>query len=149
MGCFSVSGRGAAGIPEHTAFATTPELAWRMAERAVAARVPFGWFAGDEVYGDYGPLRTRLEEARIRCVLAVSCDHRIPAGAGRTLRADRLVARLPKRGMPILTSCDCTQLPSVPSTMPRSRAISATGRLELTTSSTASSLYSWVYFLRA
>jgi|SRR5208337_1608205 len=42
-----------------------------------------------------------------------------------------------------------TQFPSVPSLVPRSRAISAIGRPELITSSTASSLYSWVYFLRA
>ena len=42
-----------------------------------------------------------------------------------------------------------TQFASVPSFMPRSRAISAIGRPELITSSTASSLYSWVYFLRA
>jgi SRSO17 transposase len=87
----------AAGIPPDTAFATKPELAWRMIERAITARVPFGWFAGDEVYGDNGPLRTRLEEAQIRYVLAVSCDHRVPAGAGHTLRADQLAARLPKR----------------------------------------------------
>jgi SRSO17 transposase len=87
----------AAGIPPSTAFATKPELAWRMIERARAAGVPFGWFAGDEVYGDNPKLRTRLEGARIRYVLAVSCDHRVPAGAGHTLRADALAARLPKR----------------------------------------------------
>ena len=28
-------------------------------------------------------------------MLAVACDHRVPAGAGRTLRADQLAARLP------------------------------------------------------
>jgi SRSO17 transposase len=87
----------AAGIPEGTAFATKPELAWRMIERARAAGVPFGWFAGDEVYGGNGKLRTRLEAAQIRYVLAVSCDHRIPAGTGHTIRADELAARLPKQ----------------------------------------------------
>ena len=30
-------------------------------------------------------------------MLAVSCDHRVPAGAGRTIRADKLAARLPRR----------------------------------------------------
>jgi len=88
---------GAAGIPEGTAFATKPELAWRMIGRARAAAVPFSWFAGDEVYGDNGKLRNRLEAAQIRYVLAVSCDHRVPAGAGHTIRADELAARLPKR----------------------------------------------------
>jgi SRSO17 transposase len=87
----------AAGIPADTGFATKPQLARRMIERAVAARVPFGWVAGDEVYGDNGPLRGWLEEQDIAHVLAVACHHRVPAGAGRTLRADELAARLPKR----------------------------------------------------
>ena len=30
-------------------------------------------------------------------MLAVACDHRVPAGAGRALRADELAARLPKQ----------------------------------------------------
>jgi len=57
--------------------------------------VPFAWVAGDEVYGDNGPLRTWLETGCIAHVLAVACDHRVPAGAGRSLRADQLAARLP------------------------------------------------------
>ena len=68
-----------------------------MVERAIAAGVPFGWFAADEAYGDNGKLRSWLEEAQVRYVLAVSRDHRVPAGAGRALRADALAARLPKR----------------------------------------------------
>jgi SRSO17 transposase len=87
----------AAGIPEDTGFATKPQLARRMIERAIAAGVPFGWFAADEAYGDNGKLRTWLEECQVRYVLAVSRDHRVPAGAARTLRADALAARLPKR----------------------------------------------------
>jgi transposase IS66 family protein len=42
-----------------------------------------------------------------------------------------------------------TQFPNVPSLIPKSRATSATGRPELITNSTASALYSWVYFRRA
>ena len=87
----------AAGIPQGTGFATKPELAWRMIERAIAAGVPFGWFAGDEVYGDNSKLRIRLEDRQVPYVLAVSCDHRVPAGAGRVMRADELAARLPRR----------------------------------------------------
>ena len=87
----------AAGIPGDPEFATKPQLARRMIERAIAAGVPFGWFAADEAYGDNGKLRTWLEECQVRHVVAVSCDHRVPAGAGRTLRADALAGRLPKR----------------------------------------------------
>jgi SRSO17 transposase len=68
-----------------------------MIERAVRAKVPFAWFAADEAYGDNGPLRIWLERSQIRYVLAVSGDHRIPAGAGRTVGADKLAARLPGR----------------------------------------------------
>ena len=87
----------AAGIPADVTFATKPQLARRMIERAAAAKVPFAWVAGDEVYGANGPLRTWLEAQHIAYVLAVACDHRVPAGVGRTLRADHLAARLPKR----------------------------------------------------
>lgn len=66
----------AAGIPADVTFATKPQLARRMIERAVAAKVPFAWVAGDEVYGDNGPLRTWLEQQHIAYVLAVACRNR-------------------------------------------------------------------------
>ena len=87
----------AAGIPGDVKFATKPELARRMIERSVTAAVLFAWVAGDEVYGDNGPVRTWLEAERIAYVLAVACDHRVPAGAGHALRTDQLAARLPRR----------------------------------------------------
>jgi SRSO17 transposase len=87
----------AAGIPDHVEFATKPQLARRMIERAIGAKVPFAWVGADEAYGDNGPLRTWLEAGQIRYVLAVSRDHRVPAGAGPTIRADKLAAHLPKR----------------------------------------------------
>jgi SRSO17 transposase len=87
----------AVGIPDDVEFATKPQLARRMIERAIAAGVPFGWFAADEAYGDNGKLRAWLEASQVRYVLAVSCDHRVPAGAGRVIRADELAARLPRR----------------------------------------------------
>jgi SRSO17 transposase len=87
----------AAGIPEDTGFATKPQLARRMIERASAAEVPFAWVVGDEVYGDNGPLRGWLEEQDTAYVLAVACRHQVPVAGGRRLRADELAARLPKR----------------------------------------------------
>jgi SRSO17 transposase len=87
----------AAGIPAAVTFATKPQLARKMIERAVTAKVPFAWVAGDEVYGGNGPLRTWLEHQHIAYVLAVACDHRVLAGAGHTVRADQLAARLPRR----------------------------------------------------
>ena len=96
----------AAGIPGHAAFATKPQLARLMIERAVSARVPFAWVAADEAYGDNGPLRTWLEQQHIAYVLAVARDHRVPAGVGRTVRADELAARLPRRAWQRLSAGD-------------------------------------------
>jgi SRSO17 transposase len=43
--------RTAAHVPPETVFATKPRLARAMIERAIAAGVPFGWVAGDTIYG--------------------------------------------------------------------------------------------------
>src|SRR5215208_4872274 len=43
--------RAGAGVPEQVAFATKPELARVMLERAGAAHVPAGWVTAAEVYG--------------------------------------------------------------------------------------------------
>jgi SRSO17 transposase len=88
----------AAGIPPDTAFATKPQLAQVMTGRAAAAGIPFAWFTADEAYGDNGPLREWLEASGIAYVVAVSCDHRVPAGAGRVIRADRLATKIPPGG---------------------------------------------------
>lgn len=46
--------REAAGVPPGVGFATKPQLARAMLDRAVAAAVPAGWVTGDEVYGNDG-----------------------------------------------------------------------------------------------
>src|SRR6185436_2773662 len=43
--------RAGAHVPPGTIFATKPRLAREMIERAIAAGVPFGWVAGDTIYG--------------------------------------------------------------------------------------------------
>jgi SRSO17 transposase len=83
-----------AGVPAEVAFATKPQLARRMLERAFAAEVPAGWVTGDEIYGDATDLRRWLEGQRRAYVLAVSCSHTV-WDAGRQRRADALIAALP------------------------------------------------------
>jgi SRSO17 transposase len=87
-----------AGIGEEVKFATKPELAGKMIGRMIALGLPFAWFTADEAYGDNGKLREWLDEHRVSYVVAVSCDHLVPAGAGKTMRADHLAARVPDRG---------------------------------------------------
>ena len=69
-----------------------------MIKRSLAAGLLFGWFTADEPYGDNGPLREWLEAAGVAYVVAVSCDHHVPVGAGKAIRADTLAAKVPARG---------------------------------------------------
>jgi SRSO17 transposase len=52
----------AAGVPTDMTFATKPQLALQMLERALEAGVPAAWVVGDEVYGNDSRLRRWLEE---------------------------------------------------------------------------------------
>src|SRR5260370_614741 len=87
----------AAGIGDEVAFATKPELARQMIERAVQAEVPFAWVAGDEVYGGNPKLREWLEKEKIPYVLAVACSEMIATPPGAK-RADDLAAPVPPAG---------------------------------------------------
>jgi SRSO17 transposase len=61
-----------AGIPAARRFATKPQLAQQLVQRALAAGVPARWVAGDSVYGDDRRLRMWLEDQPQAYVLAVS-----------------------------------------------------------------------------
>jgi SRSO17 transposase len=60
-----------AGIPDEVVFRTRPQQAQAMIERAVAAGVPFSWFAADEEFGQNRILRSYLETAGIAYCMAV------------------------------------------------------------------------------
>jgi SRSO17 transposase len=60
-----------AGVPDEVEFATKPQLAKRMLERALDAGVPMAWVTGDEVYGGDRRLRMWLEGHQQPFVLAV------------------------------------------------------------------------------
>lgn len=83
-----------AGVPKTVEFATKPELAKRMLERALTAEVPAAWVAGDELYGNDPELRHWLEQEHRPYVLAVSCSHPLWHD-GKQERADAVVAALP------------------------------------------------------
>jgi hypothetical protein len=91
-----------AGIPEGAGFATKPALAREMIERAVAAAVPFGWLAADEVYGQNRGLRDWLEEQHIRYVMAVPCNEQVTTAAGK-LRVDELAAKVRSAAWQVLS----------------------------------------------
>jgi SRSO17 transposase len=90
-----------AGVPDHVAFATKPQLARRMLERALDAGVPFGWVTGDEVYGGDRRLRLWLEERGVPHVLAIKRTEPLWAMTDQgpaQVAAAALAAQVPARG---------------------------------------------------
>src|ERR671926_807361 len=66
--------RGAAAhVPPDTTFATKPQLARAMIERAIAAGVPFAWVVGDSIYG-VSEIETALRRAGKGYVLGVNSN---------------------------------------------------------------------------
>jgi SRSO17 transposase len=61
-------------VPHDTGFATKPQLAARMIERAVVTGVPFRWVAADTVYG-VGEIESTLRRVRKGYVLGVASAH--------------------------------------------------------------------------
>lgn len=85
-----------AGVPDEVGFATRCELAAEMITAALDARVPAGWVAADEAYGNSSAFRALLRERRLGYVLAVSRSHLVPLDGGKTrVRADRVAVDLP------------------------------------------------------
>ena len=90
--------REAVGVPESVEFATKPQLARVMLERAQAAGVPLAWVTGDTVYGNDRRLRGWLEEKYQAYVLAVACTERvwIDSSTGATqVAVEKVIASQP------------------------------------------------------
>jgi len=90
--CADRQRRGRAQVPEDVVFATKTEQGTAMVAEAVAGGVPFGWVAGDEVYGRSSKLRAACEDAGKGYVLAVPVNHQVRTPAGR--KAAAALARL-------------------------------------------------------
>lgn len=91
--------RKAAFVPTQRVFATKPELARQMLERAIDAKIPFKWVSGDEVYGGDRRLRMWLEEHDLFFALAIATNeplwYNLGDGQGpRQIRADQITASL-------------------------------------------------------
>ncbi len=86
-----------AGVPEEVKFATKPQLARQMLERAFNANVPAAWVTADEVYGSDRRLRLWLEEQQQAYVMAVSKTEPIWIDF-EMHKVEALVAALPESG---------------------------------------------------
>ena len=83
--------RRAAGIPDDLVMTTKPDLAVAQLGRLIAAGLPVGWAAFDEVYTRSGKLRGACEKAGLGYVGIVPCDFSITLASGAMIRADEAV----------------------------------------------------------
>src|SRR5260221_4136209 len=103
-----------AGVPTAVTFATKPQLARRMLERALAAGVPAAWVTGDSIYGGDRRLRVWLEQHEQPFVLAVKSDEPLWAvldGRWGQPRADAIAAQIPAGGWQRLSAGEGAQGP--------------------------------------
>src|SRR5690606_34977925 len=87
----------AAGIAQAVEFATKPQLARKMIERALEAGVPCGWITGDEVYGRDRRLRGWLESREQSFVLAVARNEPLWWQGPQYVKAEEIAQTLPAR----------------------------------------------------
>jgi SRSO17 transposase len=105
-----------AGVPADVAFATKPQLAQRMLERALTAGVPAAWVTGDEVYGKNRRLRTWLESQEQPYVLAVACNETVWVASDQgpqQLPVATVAARLAASGWERISAGNGTKGPRV------------------------------------
>ena len=74
--------KAAAHVPAGVTFATKPQLARAMIERAITADVPFAWVAADSIYG-VGEIEMALRRAGKGYVLGVSGAHQFNSWIGK------------------------------------------------------------------
>jgi SRSO17 transposase len=99
-----------AGIPEDRGFATKPQLAQQMLDRAFAVGIPATWVTGDSVYGDDRRLRMWLEARPQAYVLAVSGQEYVWLEE-RQRQVKAILAALPAEGWVRLSAGDGTTGP--------------------------------------
>ena len=85
-----------AGVPEEVLFATKPQLAEGLLDRAQSLEIRAGFVAGDEVYGGR-QLRRGIRQRGMGYVLAVRANHTVTTGSGRTVTAAGAAGLIPAR----------------------------------------------------
>jgi SRSO17 transposase len=83
-----------AGIPGEVLFASKPQLAGELLERAHAAGIRAAFAVGDEVYGGR-ELRRRIRQLGMGYVLAVRANHTLATSPGHTVTAAAAARLIP------------------------------------------------------
>jgi SRSO17 transposase len=85
-----------AGVPEEVLFASKPQLAGTLLERAQSLGIRAAFVAGDEVYGGR-ELRRSIRERGMGYVMAVRANHGLTVGSGRAVTAAGALSMIPAR----------------------------------------------------
>ena len=83
-----------AGVPEQVMFATKPELAGALLQKAHQRGIRAAFVTGDEVYGGRD-LRRAIRALGMGYVLAVRANHALTLGSGRTVTAAGALRLIP------------------------------------------------------
>ena len=83
-----------AGVPEAVMFATKPQLAGALLDRAHFLGIRAAFVAGDEVYGGR-ELRRGIRQRGSGYVLAVRSSHVVTCGSGRAVTAAEAISMIP------------------------------------------------------
>jgi SRSO17 transposase len=86
-----------ARVPHDAVFATKTRLGTEMVTGAIGAGVPFGWVAGDEVYGRSSRLREECEKGGKGYVFAVPVNFQVTLPSGRRAAVGALARLVPAR----------------------------------------------------
>ena len=82
-----------AGVPQEVPFATKPQLAGGLLDRAQSQGIRAAFVAGDEVYGGR-ELRRSIRQRQVGYVLAVRANHVVTVSSGRAVTAAAAAAGL-------------------------------------------------------
>jgi SRSO17 transposase len=93
--CRSRARRERAQVPPDVQFQTKTQLARDMVAGHAAAGTPFGWVAGDEVYGRASKLRAACEDAGKGYVLAVPVNFKVALPSGQRVTVASLAGLIP------------------------------------------------------
>ena len=83
-----------AGVPEQVMFATKPQLAGALLDRAHRLGIRAAFVDGDEVYGGR-ELRRGIRQRGMGYVMAVRANHSLTPGSGRTVTAAAAAGMIP------------------------------------------------------
>jgi SRSO17 transposase len=100
-----------AGISEEVLFATKPQLASGLLDRAVPWGIRAAFVAGDEVYGGR-QLRRGIRQRGMGYVLAVRANHTVTTGSGRPVTAAAAAGMIPARAWQRMRTGSGTKAPA-------------------------------------